>query len=74
MARIYPMISKDHDTWCRIYDKLQYSTPAQAEDVWQEHLLDINFLRRNNRRYYDHLIVTKEIISDDPSNPITLVV
>ncbi len=63
-----------HDKWEHIYDKLQYSSPQEVDSVWKSYLYDIKYLKRNHKRYYDHLLTTYKIISNNPTNPVSLIV
>lgn len=65
---------KDYEKWVELYDKLQYSNAQDVDVVWTDNLYDINYLKRNDRYLYDSLHATKDIMSYDCTDPISLVV
>ena len=64
---------KDYEKWVELYDKLQYSKAQDVDVVWTDNLYDINYLKRNDRYLYDSLKATKDIMSNDCTDPITFV-
>ena len=61
-------------TWSKLYDQLTKTSPKEIDVVWTNNLYDISFLKRNDRHLYDSLKQTKDIMSDDCSNPVPLTI
>lgn len=61
-------------TWSKLYDQLTKTSPKEIDVVWTSNLYDISFLKRNDRYLYDSLKQTKDIMSDDCSNPVSLTI
>lgn len=59
-------------TWSKLYDQLTKTSPKEIDVVWNNNLYDISSLKRNDRYLYDSLKQTKDIMSDDCSNPVSL--
>jgi len=61
-------------TWSNLFDQLTKTSPKEIDVVWTNNLYDISFLKRNDRYLYDSLKQTKDIMSDDCSNPVPLTI
>ena len=59
-------------TWSKLYDQLTKTSPKEIDVVWNNNLYDISFLKRNDRYLYDSLKQTKDIMSDNCSDPVSL--
>lgn len=60
--------------WSCLYDKIINSSPKEIDVVWNNNLYDISFLKKNDRYLYDSLKKTKEIMSDNSTDPVSLTI